>query len=231
MRTLPVILAGVLLCSAPAGAQVTTNQGALDALGKPARTPAPHRPHPAAHSRTPAPAAQAGPTAKPDKPAAAAKPPPTVPTTPPAILALPPPVVVPLAHPPLEPTVPVADDAPGDATRIAGGLRVTFGPDRADLNPATVAALRDFARGLVEQSGTSISILAYATGSPDDPSTPRRLSLSRALAARAVLIQAGIASPRIYPRALGPAGGNADPDRVDVVTGAPTPPSRQDHAG
>jgi hypothetical protein len=54
---------------------------------------------------------------------------------------------------------------------------------------------------------------------PEDPSTARRLSLGRALAARAVLINEGIPSTRIYPRALGATGGDTDRDRVDVTTG------------
>ncbi|MDP9095036.1 MAG: hypothetical protein M3N26_00535 [Pseudomonadota bacterium] len=149
---------------------------------------------------------------------------PAIPVSPPAILALPPPVAVPLAHPAPPPVVPLADDAPGTAMAIPNGLRVSFGTDRADLSPATAAALTQFADGLVAQPTASINLFAYAAGSPDDPSTPRRLSLQRALAARAVLMKAGIPSPRIYPRALGPAGGS-EPDRVDVVTGSPTPPA------
>jgi outer membrane protein OmpA-like peptidoglycan-associated protein len=239
MRTVPVILAGMLLGSVPARAQmmaqVTMNQGALDALPrqKPHRRPAPHRtPHPAPQAQPAPPSAAPPATPPPPQVAAPAKPAkPAIPTTPPAILALPPPTPVPLAHPPPPPTVPVAEDAPGEARAIAGGVRVTFGPDRFDLNPATVAALRDFARGLADKDATSINIYAYAAGSPEDPSTPRRLSLERALAARAVLLDEGIASPRIYPRALGPAGGSADPDRVDVVAGPPTPPAAQGRAG
>lgn len=250
MRAVPVIirviLAGTLLACVPAKApvmaQVTMNKGALDALPRekpaPHRRPAPHpttRPAPRAHPaprpaapqtstpQTPTPPAQATAPVEPAKPA--------IPLTPPAILALPPPTPVPLANPAPPPTVPVADDAPGQARSITGGVRVTFGPDRVDLNPATVAALRDFAHGLADKDGASINIYAYAAGNPEDPSAPRRLSLERALAARAVLINEGIASPRIYPRALGPAGGNADPDRVDVVTGPPTPPRVQGNAG
>lgn len=231
MRAVPVIapiVAGLLIPLASATAQVTTNDSALDSLAPkraPAARPAPHRPaaHPAAkrNAQTPASTPKVEPAA-PAAPANPAKPP--IPATPPAILALPPAVAVPLAHPPPPPTVPLADDAPGAATPIPNGVRLTFGPDRADLNPATAATLAKFASGLVDQNTTSINVFAYAAGSPDDPSTPRRLSLQRALAARAVLMQAGIPSPRIYPRALGPAGGE-QPDRVDVVTGSPNPPA------
>jgi len=228
MRRGAALLAGALLASS-ARAQVTVNPGALDALGSgkpaatehaPARRPAQTHPAPRPAPARPS-ATRPGPaTAAPSAPAR----PPSIPQTPPAILALPPPVAVPMQHPPPPPPVPVADDAPGQVTTIPGGIRVTFGAGRADLNPATVTALRDVARGLKEQT-TPVNIYAYAAGTPDDPSTPRRLSLSRALAARAVLINEGIASPRIYPRALGASGAGADPDRVDVVAGQPAPPA------
>ena len=181
-----------------------------------------------ATSASPTPSTRAGAKPSPAPTHQAEKP--RVPAIPPAILALPPAVAVPLAHPPPIPTVPVADDAPGTASPIQGGLRVTFGADRVDMNPASVAALRAFALSKADIAGASINIFAYAAGSPDDPSTPRRLSLQRALAARAVLLQAGIPSPRIYPRALGPAGGSVDPDRVDVLDRVPLHPAADPRA-
>ncbi|MGI4808134.1 MAG: OmpA family protein, partial [Janthinobacterium lividum] len=148
---------------------------------------------------------------------------PAIPVSPPAILALPPAVAVPLAHPPPPPVIPLADDAPGTVTPLPNGLRLTFGADRADITPANAAALTNFATAQLSQTA-GINLFAYATGSAEDPSTPRRLSLQRALTARAVLLKAGIPSPRIYPRALGSTSGD-DPDRVDIVTGSPSPPT------
>jgi outer membrane protein OmpA-like peptidoglycan-associated protein len=124
------------------------------------------------------------------------------------------------------PTLPatVTADAPGDIIPLQGGLRLTFGPGRADLNPGTEAAIR----ALVHGGGTagpasdnsSFTITTYAAGSPDDPSTARRLSLARALAVRSVLIAQGIASPRIYPKAWGPnqpGFNDGPPDRADIT--------------
>ena len=230
MRAVPVVVAGLLLSIATAHAQVTTNDSALDQLAAPraatrpaSRSTSHSKPHAApAHSTSPHPATSTATTAT-STPVKPGKPP--ISATPPAILALPAAIAVPLAHPPPAPTVPLADDAPGDVTPLQNGMRVTFGTGRSDFTPATADALATFAAKLVAPSTASINIYAYAAGSPDDPSTPRRLSLQRALAARAVLMKAGIASPRIYPRALGPTGGDDAPDRVDVVTGAPTPTS------
>ncbi len=73
---------------------------------------------------------------------------------------------------------------------------------------------------------TSFNVVAYAAGTPEDPSTARRLSLSRALAVRSALMADGIGSSRIYVRALGATGGDAAPDRVDLaVMGGNTPAS------
>lgn len=233
------ILAGALL-AVPAAAQVTVNPGALDLL-PPAKKPAPSPPRPS--PRRPVPAPQAGkttpaapdkqankpppPVANPNVPAgtAASIPKPALPTIPPAIAALPPPAPVPAPRPQPVPVVPLVADAKGSPTPIPGGVRVTFGADSSDFNPGTAAALRDLAEKLKSQDTTTINIYAYATGTPDDASTARRLSLARALAARAVLINAGVPSTRIYPRALGSAGGETDKDRVDVMAGAPGPPS------
>jgi hypothetical protein len=64
-----------------------------------------------------------------------------------------------------------------------------------------------------------ISVTAWAAGNNDDPSTPRRVSLDRALAARAVLINAGVISERIHAVAKGFADPGAGPiDRVDIAT-------------
>jgi len=102
-------------------------------------------------------------------------------------------------------------------------VRVTFGPGTADLNPATQAALVAIAQKAKATPGEPVNILAHAPEIPDDPSTPRRLSLTRALVARAVLINQGIDSTRIYVKALGPTDLDGGPaDRVDVVL-SPTP--------
>ena len=147
---------------------------------------------------------------------------PVIPTAPPPAAGIPPAVPAP-THPVAPPSpVPVANSATGETAPIAGGVRITFGAGSADLNPTTFAALQSFAR-LVKDQPVGIDVIATAAGSADDPSTPRRISLSRALAARAVLINDGIASTRIYPRALGANPGDGPPDRVDLVEHKVTP--------
>jgi outer membrane protein OmpA-like peptidoglycan-associated protein len=121
----------------------------------------------------------------------------------------------------------VLADAPGIVAQIPDGTRITFGPQRSDLNPATDAAISDLAHKLPDGI---FNLLAYAAGNSDDPSTPRRLSLSRALNARSVLIAAGIPSTHIYVRALGPNNTppqpDIPPDRVDITVTATQSPAK-----
>ena len=205
-------LAGTLLlvAGAPSGAfgQVAVNPGALnqlqpEATQRPVHPVAPHRPpvrHPAApeHRATGTPVAPSHPAAT--APVVEA---PRVPAAPPNAAAVPPPAItVPTAPMPPPPPIPVADDAPGAVAPMDGGVRITFGKDRSDLNPAMVSAIQQIAAQAKAYPGP-LDLTAFAAGSPDNPSTPRRLSLARALAVRAVLLREGIPSPRIYVRAEG----------------------------
>jgi outer membrane protein OmpA-like peptidoglycan-associated protein len=227
------ILLLLLLSSLPVRAQVSVDQRALDAL-------APAKPT----SPAPAPAAKPAPAAaKPANTGTASKPvtpvAPNVAEAPPPNANLPPPIAVPTRPAsPVSPP-PVAADAPTRTEPLKSatgnmGIRVVFGAGRSDINPATETAIRTLVHGDQTQppapQGASFTITCFAAGTPEDPSSPRRLSLSRALAVRSVLISQGVPSVRIYVRAFGPASpGFADgpPDRADVVVGAnPVTPSQ-----
>jgi outer membrane protein OmpA-like peptidoglycan-associated protein len=64
-----------------------------------------------------------------------------------------------------------------------------------------------------------IQIVGYASGLPDDASRARRISLQRAVAVRAYLIEQGIRNTqRMDVRALGnKTDGGGPADRVDVM--------------
>lgn len=212
MRTSFLLAATAVICLGPARGQAQ-----------------PVAPDPHAHPNGPH---QSLPHMAGDRPAANVNlEPPTVPLAPPDAAVLPAPIVVPTrpVEPPPPPTV--SADAPATVTRLPDGLRVTFGTGSADLNPETQAALTALATAVAPPALTIFNIVAYATGTPDDPSTARRLSLSRALALRSVLIEAGVPSPRIYIRALGasvPPPAGIAPDRADVavtITLPPPPPA------
>lgn len=93
-----------------------------------------------------------------------------------------------------------------------------FAKGQSDLSPASADAIKQFAKGAPNTDATTFNVLAYASGDPDDPSVARRLSLSRAIAARDALLADGVPSARIYLRALGAQPGDGGPlDRVDIA--------------
>lgn len=61
-----------------------------------------------------------------------------------------------------------------------------------------------------------LELLAYASAKDGSSSDARRLSLSRALAVRAYLIDQGIRTARFIVRAQGDRYGNGPADRVDL---------------
>lgn len=248
MRRAWVLLIALLEASPPAFAQVTVDLHALDALPgghtathappkhtAPARRPA--RKQRAAKSGTSSPqqATTAPPGGTAAGPSAAAPPgaapvtgqsPPTVtlPQAPPPTVALAP---IPLPsgpEPAPPPTPPVSATSTSAAVPSTGGLQVTFGSGQTDLSPASAAAIQGLVKSAPASGGASFNVVAYAAGTPEDPSTARRLSLSRALAVRSALMANGVSSSRIFVRALGAKEGDTTPDRVDLaVLGANAP--------
>ena len=262
MRIFPILPVLLMLFALPVHAQVTVDMNALDALkkavpGPSGGTQAPHKPAPAKPKATKSPAAKPAPTdanpadtgsaavrKPPEAATATGKAPPGFKAPLPALPSGPPPNVelAPVPPPVAASGKPAAKDAPpavlpgatGTGTAIPSGLRITFGNGQGELSPASEQALKKLVSRVPASETVSYNVLAYAPGTPEDPSTPRRLSLSRALAVRSVLMDAGVPSTRIYVRALGagtgpggtpPGPANVPADRVDVsVLGANAPP-------
>jgi outer membrane protein OmpA-like peptidoglycan-associated protein len=122
------------------------------------------------------------------------------------------------------PPPPVSDKATTAAAPTTSGLRLTFASGASDLSPESSASIKQLTQDAPKGDETTFNVLAYAPGKPDDPSTARRVSLSRAMAVRSALVADGVPSARIFVRALGEQYGDGPPDRVDLsVTGANTP--------
>ena len=85
------------------------------------------------------------------------------------------------------------------------------------LTPAEESAIRSLAKAIPSPAQSAVTVTAFASGKADDPSTPRRLSLARGLAVRAVLLDSGILSAQIYVRALGAKAPDEPMDRVDLT--------------
>jgi outer membrane protein OmpA-like peptidoglycan-associated protein len=168
---------------------------------------------------TAAPIPPAAPTPPSPAPANAVPPAATLPTAPPPTVALAPvaPVLPNQPTVPPPPPPPISETAVSAASATTGGLRVTFGAGQTDLSPASASAIKSVVQSAPPGDNTSFNVVAYAAGTPEDPSTARRLSLARALAVRSALMADGVSSARIYVRALGAAGGDEAPDRVDLA--------------
>jgi outer membrane protein OmpA-like peptidoglycan-associated protein len=220
MRPLPILSAVFLTSATPVFAQVTIDLHALQAL--PDHSTA-HRPTHTVPS-----------AAVPNRPAVVMREmPPPSPGVPPSlqpvmpenvpdtatIAPVTPPAAPPGAQPP--PPPPVSDTAATAAAPTSTGLRLTFAPGESDLSPESSTSIKQLTQGTPPGDATTFNVLAYAPGKADDPSTARRISLSRAMAVRSALVADGVPSARIFVRALGEQYGDGPADRVDLsVTGA-----------
>jgi outer membrane protein OmpA-like peptidoglycan-associated protein len=238
MRALSILSTTFLAAASPVFAQVTVDLHALQALPERPGMNQPSRPKPQAGPRTPTvitrvtPATPAPVTTTRTTPTSAAPVAavPTVPAPQPAIpeagpqtasinpVAPPPPAAG--SPPPLPP--PVSKTAATKAAPTTSGLRLTFAPEQSDLSPESSTSIKLLTASAPPGDDTTFNVQAYAPGKPDDPSTARRVSLSRAMAVRAALVADGVPSTRIFVRALGEQFGDGPPDRVDIaVNGAP----------
>jgi len=102
------------------------------------------------------------------------------------------------------------------AARAATSIRIGFAPGQGDLSPDGSTAIRQAVASAPRGDTTVYNVAAYAAGTGDDPSTARRLSLTRALAVRNALLADGVPSTRIFVRALGAQSGGGPADRVDL---------------
>lgn len=186
------------------------------ALPPPVQTPAP----PAAKPTAPPPT-----IAQPQPPAIAPMPPitptpsipaPTMPAPlPPAPVA--PPQVATAVAPPS--TLPASKATSGSGVYHKGDvLTVLFTPDESRLPDAAQGELTALAQKLSRDESLSLQLVAFAQGDEASTSKARRLSLSRALEVRRVLMDLGVRSTRIEVRALGNKNDSGDsPDRVDAI--------------
>ena len=113
--------------------------------------------------------------------------------------------------------VTVASLQPADLPPVGEtALQVRFDAGSSRLTAEAQQALQSLAHAVIVSDGR-LQLKAYAGASGESISTARRLSLSRALAVRAFLIEQDVRSTRIDVRALGVAADTGPPERVDLV--------------
>ena len=108
---------------------------------------------------------------------------------------------------------------PPAAPRLGPGrsLLLLFDGGSAKLKRDATRKLKSVAEAMSKDDKLRLQLLAYANGTSQSASKSRRLSLSRALAARSYLIGQGVRSTRIDVRALGNKTEGGPPDRIDVI--------------
>lgn len=146
------------------------------------------------------------------------------PATPPPGLVAPAPVVAKSDPPPppaesltSKPAVESQTAALPPAPALAEQIRVLFPEGSIELTDDARRKLSAAATTLLENTTIRVQLLAYANASTDRASRARRLSLSRALAVRAYLIEREVRSTRMDVRALGDKIGDGPADRVDIL--------------
>jgi outer membrane protein OmpA-like peptidoglycan-associated protein len=118
----------------------------------------------------------------------------------------------------------LAAAAPAAATAAAteqsrAPSRILFAAKTAQLESAGKTDLDALAQWLGAHQQAQLRLMAYAAGGADEVNDARRLSLARALAVRAYLVEHGVSSARMEARVLGNRSEGGDPpDRVDIVT-------------
>lgn len=100
---------------------------------------------------------------------------------------------------------------------------ILFAKDASDPAEGALGAIKFLAGDLnnaMTRAASRVELQAYGGPKGDKGSDARRLSLKRALAIRAVLIQDGVSPDRIDVRAMGGADDSGPADRVDVYVRA-----------
>ncbi|MCA1908839.1 MAG: OmpA family protein [Magnetospirillum sp.] len=162
------------------------------------------------------------PEAAPVETAKAAEPPKPQPApAPAAIAAAPQPMLAPV--PPPIPVMPqqvasLPSSEPAAISRGSDALSLLFAAEDSKLSDSGRAELASLIKRMQKDEDLNLQLLAYASGDEASSSKARRLSLSRALEVRKVLMDKGIRSTRIEVRALGnKLDGRGPADRVDAV--------------
>lgn len=105
------------------------------------------------------------------------------------------------------------------ATTVGSGeTAVKFKPGITDLGSGAQPVLDALANRLLANQELRVQLVSHATGTADDAMEARRVSLARAVAIRAYLIDKGVRSLRIDVRALGNRADNSPiADQVDLL--------------
>ncbi len=105
---------------------------------------------------------------------------------------------------------------PASVTNGKPSLSIAFKSTETSVPLTVKPELDKVAKQAAGNENMRVTLIAYAASTNDQSTTARRVSLSRALAVRAYLIDQGVGNLRINVQAEGDKNPGGDPDRVDV---------------
>jgi outer membrane protein OmpA-like peptidoglycan-associated protein len=130
----------------------------------------------------------------------------------------PPPAPAPVAATPAPAPTPAPLQVASAPATVGPPNTIKFGPGLTDLPPSSQPVLDTVAARLIASDALRVQLVARATGGADQAMEARRISLARAVAVRAYLIDKGVPRLRMDVRAL---GNRADDgpvnDQVDLL--------------
>lgn len=118
-------------------------------------------------------------------------------------------------------SVPPPAQMPPASAAVTPEQRIMFVGTDTVIPTNDKEALNRLADRLKKEESLRVSVVAHASNTSDQTSTARRVSLARALAVRAYLIDRGVDNLRINVQAEGAKNGGDQPDRVDLFVLAP----------
>jgi outer membrane protein OmpA-like peptidoglycan-associated protein len=115
-------------------------------------------------------------------------------------------------------SLPLPDDAPKSApSKANASFTLAFGKESGELDQKSKSELDKIISALRDDSTLRAQVRAYASGSADNGGQARRLSLTRALAARTYVLDHDIPATRLDIRALGNSNSGKTEDKVDIT--------------
>lgn len=111
-------------------------------------------------------------------------------------------------------SLPTLDSLPLSAEQPV--LSVPFSEAEVDFPLSEQAGLLEIISNMHSNPNTTIRVVSYASGSPEQSSQAKRTSLARALSVRKLLKERDIESERIIIRPVGNKSTTGVPDRVDI---------------
>ncbi|MCH2546704.1 MAG: hypothetical protein MK052_03715 [Alphaproteobacteria bacterium] len=96
-------------------------------------------------------------------------------------------------------------------------VRLFYGRDDREVLPVMQDALKTVVKDLKDNPQTQLKIQSYAGTNMDDKTSSNRMSLGRALALRAYMIEAGIPTERVIVSSKGNDSAGGPAERVDIT--------------